>query len=200
MITIVNYNVGNLLSLRKMIEKVGGEVSISSQKKDILSAEKLILPGVGAFDYGMSMLNDMGLSEILEEAVIHQKKPILGICLGMQLFCRKSEEGKIRGLGWIPADVVKFDSQLCKVPHMGWNYISLENEGDLFTGSHGSMKYYFVHSYHVVPDDPKIITSTAYHSLEFAASIQKDNIYATQFHPEKSLKYGMTLIKNFVEM
>ena len=204
MIVIINYGMGNLRSIQNMICKVGGQAIISSDAGDILRAEKLILPGVGAFDHGMTQLKNLGLIELLNNRIIIDKIPILGICLGGQLFTRRSEEGKLAGLGWIDADTVRFqissDSK-CKIPHMGWNELNILQDSKLFKGMYPNPRFYFVHSYHISNSCPtKQVIATTMYGYEFAAAIQKDNIFGTQFHPEKSHKFGMCLLKNFVEL
>jgi glutamine amidotransferase len=205
MITIIDYGMGNLGSISNMIKKVGGESIITSNINEIMNAEKLILPGVGAFDNGIENLKRMGLIECLNKKVLSEKTPILGICLGMQLFSNKSEEGKLNGLGWINAETIRFvlENKKLRIPHMGWNQIAIQKESGIFKGfkqTFDEVEFYFVHSYHVVCKDNADIAATCNYGIEFVCSIQKDNIFATQFHPEKSHKYGMKLMKNFVEL
>lgn len=204
MIVIIDYNMGNLGSIKNMIRKIGSDAIISSNSNDILNADKLILPGVGAFDNGMKNLDDTGLISILTRKVIVDRTPILGICLGMQLFTEKSEEGALQGLGWINGYTKKFDflelNTDYKIPHMGWNDTKTVKESLLFSSMHEDPRFYFVHSYHIVCNESSDILTTTDYGYEFTSAIEKNNIYGTQFHPEKSHKYGMKIIKNFVEL
>lgn len=202
MIVIVDYGMGNVGSIKKMIEFVGGEAIISSKKEDIMNATKLILPGVGSFDHGMKNLNQNNIIRILNEKVIKNKTPILGICLGMQLMAKESEEGTEKGLGWIKAKVIKFEinNSKLKIPHMGWNYIQIQKENDILKNIPQNPRYYFVHSYHMKCDEEKDILTKTKYDIEFTSSIQKNNIYGMQFHPEKSHKFGMKIIENFIKI
>lgn len=201
MITIVNYNAGNIKSIQNMLKRIGVDSIISGSIDDIKNAKKLILPGVGHFDYGMKNLKESGIIEVLNNKVIIEKTPILGICLGAQLLGTKSEEGSEEGLNWIEMDVVKFDKKLMhqdlKIPHMSWNDINITKKSKLMEGLDNDARFYFVHSYHMKPLNKKdVLTSTNY-GYEFVSSVQKDNIYGVQFHPEKSHKFGMKLLTNF---
>ena len=202
MILIVNYGLGNIGSIQNMLKKVGIKSIISSNVEDIYSAKKIILPGVGAFDNGISNLNKLGLIDALETKVIKDKIPILGICLGMQLFTEKSEEGILPGLGWIKAETIKFlnNNSDIKIPHMGWNTIKIEKESYIFKGMFDNPRFYFVHSYHVRCQEDKDIIATTNHGIDFVSVFEKDNILGIQFHPEKSHKFGMKILKNFGEM
>ncbi|MBU0675974.1 MAG: imidazole glycerol phosphate synthase subunit HisH [Proteobacteria bacterium] len=202
MIIIVNYNMGNVGSILNMLKKVGAEGIISSDPEVILRAEKLILPGVGAFDQGVANLENLGLIPILNEKVLVQATPIIGICLGMQLMTESSEEGKNSGLGWVKGRTVRFDRQRTKqlkIPHMGWDVIIPRKESDLMDGLSHDARFYFVHSYHVLCENTADVLTTTTYGYEFASSFQHGNIFGVQFHPEKSHKYGMKLLKNFVE-
>jgi glutamine amidotransferase len=203
MINIVDIGMGNLGSILNMLKKVKADARISSGQEDIEQADKLILPGVGAFDNAMDNLLKMDLRPILERKVMVDRVPILGICLGMQLFSKRSEEGVLPGLGWIDAETVRFrfpnDQNGLKVPHMGWNTVNLRHDPILFEGLETDARFYFVHSYHLVcANESNIMTTTPY-GYDFASSIRSDNIFGTQFHPEKSHRYGMRLLKNFAE-
>ena len=204
MIGIINYGMGNLGSIYNMLKKIRAEAMISSDPSKLGQTSKLILPGVGAFDNGIRNLEQMGLVPFLNEMVLKKKTPILGICLGMQLFAKKSEEGDLPGLGWIDAEAVRFEPEDSKqkllVPHMGWNLIEIAKEHKLFDKMFEMVKFYFVHSYHVQCNDPDDILATAYHGRYFSAAIAKENLIGVQFHPEKSHKFGMKLMKNFVEL
>jgi imidazole glycerol-phosphate synthase subunit HisH len=201
-IIIVNYGMGNLFSIRKVIERIGFSCKISNSYSDIKNAIKILLPGVGHFGKAMSNLRQTNLTEELNEAVLVKKIPVLGICLGMQLMASYSEEGDALGLNWFDAQVVKFkieNKDLYKVPHMGWNTITHENSNsDILKKIEAGDEFYFVHSYHIVTKKATdILTKTPYEYL-FVSSIEKDNITGVQFHPEKSHKAGEQLIKNFL--
>jgi glutamine amidotransferase len=204
MIVIIDYGMGNIGSLQNMIKKAGGTSTISSNARDIENAEKLILPGVGAFDNGMINLQKLGLIDVLNKKVVVEKTPILGVCLGMQLLTKSSEEGVLSGLGWLNAKTVKFkftgDSKKLKLPHMGWNTITIRKESLLFNGMYEDARFYFVHSYHLVCEDESDILTTTNYGYDFVSAVEKGNIFGVQFHPEKSHKYGLKLIKNFLEL
>ncbi|MDO8751337.1 MAG: imidazole glycerol phosphate synthase subunit HisH [Dehalococcoidia bacterium] len=202
MITIVNYGMGNVGSILNMLKKIGAKAEITSDPETILQAQQLILPGVGAFDNGMKNLQEMGLIEPLNEAVVQQGKPILGLCLGMQLFTRSSEEGTRQGLGWIDAHTVRFkateNAPTLKVPHMGWNTINIKRDNYIFRSAGvREPRFYFAHSYHVVAHNQSDILGEAVYGYPFVAAIQHENIIGVQFHPEKSHSYGMSLLRNY---
>ena len=207
MIVIVDYKMGNIGSVLNMLKKIGHAAVVSSEPQEISKAEKLILPGVGAFDNGMNNINDLGLLDVLNEK-IKNKTPILGICLGMQLLAQKSEEGVSRGLGWIDANVVRFKFQdmfdglsaSLKVPHMGWNEIIIKKDDALFANMPENPRFYFVHSYYLECNNSSDVLATTNYGFDFASIIRKNNIIGVQFHPEKSHKYGMQLLKNFAEL
>ncbi len=202
MITIIDYGIGNLGSILNMLKKIRVKAEITSEISDIEKAEKLILPGVGSFDTGMQNLKERKFIPVLEEKVIGQKTPILGICLGMQLFSLKSQEGELPGLGWINAEVVKFDFSITQekfnVPHMGWNTVDF-NSAEVGWDIDVNSRYYFVHSYYIRCNDDSDILGTTVYGHEFVSSFKKKNIMGVQFHPEKSHKFGMQLLKNFAE-
>lgn len=202
MIVIIDYRMGNIGSILNMLKKIGASGTISSDPGEIRKADRLILPGVGAFDQGMANLERMGLIPVLNERVIEHRTPILGICLGMQLMTKSSEEGKAAGLGWVDARTVRFkhDPSLnLKVPHMGWNAIVPKKDSPLFAGMHEEPRFYFVHSFHAVCEDPGDVLTSTVHGYEFTSSFQHGNVVGVQFHPEKSHKFGMKLLKNFAE-
>ena len=203
MIVIVDYGIGNLASVLNMFKKIGAtNVCISKDYALIEKATKLILPGVGAFDAGMDNLEKLGLIPLLNKKVMEDKIPLLGICLGMQLLTNKSEEGVKPGLGWIDAETLKFNldpSLKLKVPHMGWNYIKIQKENPLIEMESKS-RFYFVHSYHVKCKDESQSIATSDFGIDFTCMINKDNIYGAQFHPEKSLKFGMQVLENFAKL
>ncbi len=203
MITIVDYGMGNVGSIKNMLKKVGYSSIITSQISEIKNATKLILPGVGSFDNSVKQLSDLNLIETLTEKVLDEKIPVMGICLGMQLMTKNSEEGTLGGLGWINAKTIKFkfkqDSSL-KVPHMGWNIVKIEKESKIFQGMYDhENRFYFVHSYHVVCDNPEDVLTSTFYDYNFTSAFEKDNIIGVQFHPEKSHKFGMQILKNFAE-
>lgn len=203
MIVIVDYGMGNLGSIVNMFKKIGVQSCITSKTADIAAARKILLPGVGAFDAAMTRINESGLLEVLNRKALEEKVPILGICLGMQLLTRSSEEGQLPGLGWIPADTLAFvgriDTTRFKVPHMGWNVVEKTSPCPLTDGfeEFDETRFYFVHSYHVRCDNEDNSILRATHGLTFDAAIRRDNIYGAQFHPEKSHKFGMKLLANF---
>ncbi|MCX8059000.1 MAG: imidazole glycerol phosphate synthase subunit HisH [Spirochaetes bacterium] len=204
-ITIINYNLGNPGSILNMVKKAGYSAIISSNIDDINKATKLILPGVGAFDNGINNLKELNLFDILNEKVLIKKIPILGICLGMQLMTKSSEEGKEKGFGWINAETKKFnftaiENKNLKIPHMGWNIVNLRKNSKLFYGMENQEnRFYFVHSYAVNCFDLTDILTTTFYGYDFVSSFEKENIIGVQFHPEKSHKFGMQLLKNFIE-
>ena len=201
---IINYDAGNILSVQNMIKKVGFRAEISQDKHTIEQADKLILPGVGHFDYGARQLHALGLWDILQEKVLHQKKLILGICLGAQMMTQSSEEGTEKGLGWIQGKTVRFkaENQSMKIPHMGWNNVKFGQKDHVLLKDleNEQARFYFVHKYHFqdVPKDA-ILTTTQY-GYEFTSGFAQDNIMGVQFHPEKSHKFGMTMLKNFMQL
>lgn len=200
MITIVDYKVGNLGSIQNMLKKIGTPSEITCDPNKISSATKLILPGVGAFDSGIENLKKYNLWSVLNEKVMTEKIPVLGICLGSQLLCESSEEGKEKGFGWIKAKVKKFEfeNKSFKVPHIGWNYTTLQKNSKLFEDMYEDPKFYFVHSFYMDVKDDSSLTKTKY-NFNFDSSVEKDNIIGVQFHPEKSHKFGIKLLENFVK-
>lgn len=201
MITIVDYGMGNLGSIKNMFKRIGVQANITGDVAQITLADKLVLPGVGAFDHAMKKINSSGLREILDHKALVEKVPILGICLGMQLLTNSSEEGHLPGLGWIQAETIRFPiSDTLKVPHMGWNEVCYGEKSPLTEGFPAEVRFYFVHSYYVrVKDKRNSILSTTY-GLTFSSAIQNDNIYGVQFHPEKSHRFGMNLLANFARV
>ena len=199
-IVIVDYGLGNLGSILNMLKYLNIEAEISNNYQSISDAKKLILPGVGSFDNGMKNLKSSGLYDILNQEVMVNKKPILGICLGMQLMTNSSEEGKDAGLGWVNASTKKFDfgpETGLKVPHIGWNRIKIQHQVPLVSNLSDVAKFYFVHSYYISCHDSNDIVSSTTFGIEFTSIFARGNVYGCQFHPEKSHKYGMSLLKNF---
>jgi glutamine amidotransferase len=201
MIIVIDYGMGNLGSVQNMLKKVGTKSLISSDLEVIRTADKLILPGVGAFDNGMQNLLDRGLVGLLTDRVKVESVPILGICLGAQLLTLRSEEGSLPGLGWIAAETVRFKfpagNNHFKVPHMGWNEIKVTRENPLLSGFEETPRFYFVHSYHIRCSSEDDVLATSFHGIEFSAAIGHKNIMGTQFHPEKSHKFGLKVLANF---
>ena len=202
MITIVNFGMGNLGSMLNMFKRIGVKVCIESDPEAISQAKKLVLPGVGAFDAAMKCINDsVGLRDVLDYKALSEQVPVLGVCLGMQLLTRGSEEGALPGLGWIQGTTQRFPREAgLKVPHMGWNLANCATPSKLTADIGIEPRYYFVHSYFVAVDDPEDSIMRTHYGLDFDSAIERDNIYGVQFHPEKSHKFGMQLLKNFAEL
>jgi len=204
MIVIIDYGLGNLGSIKNMLKRIGVESAISDAEAEIARADKLILPGVGSFDRAMANLHESGLIPLLNDKVLKERTPTLGICLGMQLMTGGSEEGRLDGLGWIDARAERFNfnglNSNLKIPHMGWNNIAVRQTHPLFTEMTGELRYYFVHSFHVRCADPSSILATTDYGLEFTSAFFRENIIGIQFHPEKSHRYGFALLKNFAEL
>lgn len=202
MITIVNYGMGNLGSLLNMFRRIGVLAKIESDPQVISTAEKLVLPGVGAFDAAMQRINSVpGLRAALDSRALADKVPVLGVCLGMQLLTDGSEEGSLPGLGWIRGKAQRFPRHLdIKVPHMGWNVAHPMSSAPLISGIGPAPRYYFVHSYYVTAENPSHSLMRTTYGLDFDSAIGSDNILGVQFHPEKSHKFGMQILKNFSEI
>lgn len=201
MISIINYGLGNLGSIQNMFKKLGFESKIINEPAELQRASKIILPGVGAFDTGMNHLIKGNWIEALNEKVLVEKIPTLGICLGMQLMCMKSEEGIIPGLGWIDADVKKFsfDNDELKIPHMGWNEVIALKNSKLLTKFEQEKRFYFVHSYYVAANEEVDILFKTKYGFDFTSAFEKNNLIGMQFHPEKSHKFGLSILTNFAE-
>ncbi len=206
MIAIIDYGMGNLRSVQKGFEKIGFEATVTTDPQMVLQAERIVLPGVGAFRDCIRNLEQGGFVEPILK-VIADGRPFLGICLGLQLLFSESEEfGLHKGLGVVPGRVVRFPAGMSgqggklPVPHMGWNQIALKSSSPLFDGIVDASNVYFVHSYYVKPEDPAVVAATCTYGIEFCAAIRKGNLMATQFHPEKSQGIGLRMLKNFAEM
>lgn len=199
MITIVDYGVGNLASIANMLKRVGAAATITSDPHAIENADQLILPGVGAFDAGMKNLAERRLIEPLTRAVMERRVPVMGLCLGVQLMTRRSAEGNLAGLGWIDAETVRFrfDDPALKVPHMGWNTMRFVHDSPLQKDFEPDARFYFVHSFHLVCNDPRDVLGVTNYGYEFVSGVARDNIWGVQFHPEKSHRFGMQLLTNF---
>jgi imidazole glycerol-phosphate synthase subunit HisH len=201
MMVIVDYGVGNLRAIANMLKKTGTESIITNNRNQIEAASKLILPGVGAFDPAMRELQRLDLVNVLQDKVAGNKTPLLGICLGMQLLTKGSEEGTEKGLGWIPAYTYRFPQNSgLKVPHMGWSYIEILKKSPLTKEIAPQSKFYFVHSYFVKAENREHALLQVDYGTSFDAAIQHENIYGVQFHPEKSHRYGMKLLENFAKL
>lgn len=203
MITIVDYGMGNLNSVKNMLKRIGVPARIASDAASIESAEKLILPGVGAFDPAMRKIRDAGLGDPLRAKARAGKTPILGICLGMQLLTEGSDEGTEPGFGWIPGRTRAFRGRIpeaLKIPHMGWNETNARRPSPLVAGLETGARFYFVHSYYVDCADPADRVMTTRYGIDFDSVVQRGNVFGAQFHPEKSHRFGMRLLKNFAEI
>jgi imidazole glycerol-phosphate synthase subunit HisH len=203
MTVIVDYKTGNLSSIGNMLKRIGYEATITCDPLEIEKAEKIILPGVGHYDFGMRHLNELGLTQVLNQKVLVNKTPILGICLGVQLLMKGSDEGTEPGLGWIKGftrkfDIAKFQNGL-KIPHMGWSEIDVRRPSNLFHGFHEEPRFYFVHSYHLDCDHEEDALGYCHYGYPFVAAVQHENISGVQFHPEKSHRFGMQFLKNFLD-
>lgn len=200
-VTLVDYGLGNIRAFANIYHSLNIAVDIASDAKSIAEAKRLILPGVGAFDWAMDRLNQSGLRDTLDQRVLQQGVPVLGVCVGMQMMAESSEEGRMPGLSWIKGEVVRFDhsSGDLPLPHMGWNDVSPETQECLFSGI-SDPRFYFLHSYCFVPTRSEAILARAHYGDGFVAAVRSANIFATQFHPEKSHHWGVRLLRNFAEM
>jgi imidazole glycerol-phosphate synthase subunit HisH len=202
MLVIVDYGVGNLNSILNMMKKAGLEAVIGSNYDEIANASKILLPGMGAFDNCMEKLEASGLRNIIHQKALVEKVPVLGICVGLQMFMEKSEEGRLPGLGWIKGNCIRFNVEKMqdnqKIPNMGWLEIEPKKDSKLLRGLENA-RFYFAHSYHVQPENSQDILMTANYGYDFAVGVEKDNLLGVQFHPEKSHRFGMQLLKNFGE-
>ncbi len=202
MITIVDYDAGNIRSIANMLRAIGVSARISSDPEEVVEAERLILPGVGHFDYGMRQLRNRGLVEALNTRVLRDGIPLLGICLGAQLLTRSSEEGSEEGLGWMDAQTVRFDRsrmrEALRVPHMGWADVRALRPNPLLSEGDNQARFYHVHSFHLLCNDPSQEMMESYHGYPFTTGIGRDNILGVQFHPEKSHRFGMALLRAFL--
>ena len=203
MITVLDYGIGNLGSVLNMVNKVGGIAKKGSTPLDIETADKLIITGVGSFDAGMRALQERDLVGPIREVIAERKIPVLGICLGMHLLCLSSDEGKIPGIGVFDAHVRKFSTEnysMRKVPHMGWNTVAVQKTNPLVNSSSSEIRFYFVHSYYVECSNKEDVLMTTTYGEEFTSGFSRENTYGVQFHPEKSHRFGIDLIRNFCEI
>jgi len=203
-ISIVDYGVGNIQAIANIYKRLNISVRIARAAEELAGAERVILPGVGAFDWAMARLNKSGMREALDDLVLSNGRPVLGICVGMQMIARRSDEGSLEGLGWLDAEVKKFDfgtpSRHAYLPHMGWNDVEPRFRECLFKGIGATGRFYFLHSYYFAPKDQKTILGVTDYGGSFASCVRAGNICGVQFHPEKSHQWGIQLLKNFAEM
>lgn len=202
-VAVIDYELGNLQSVVNAFEILGVDAKLTNKKEDLQAADGLVLPGVGAFADGMKNLKRLNLISILDELVLRRKKPVLGICLGMQLMAEKSyENGEFDGLGWIKGEVVRFkiEQYNLKVPHVGWNDVHLNQKSKLLAFKDEVLTFYFVHSYHFVCREPSDVIGICTYGKDFTAIVESNNIYGTQFHPEKSQRHGLDLLRNFLNI
>jgi glutamine amidotransferase len=200
MIAIIDYGVGNLASIKNMIKKAGFESVLASDPDTLEKADKIILPGIGAFDHCMKKFNESGLRPLVTKKIKEEKIPLLGICVGLQMLMESSEEGTEPGLGWVSGKTVKFKKEKLgdlKIPHMGWTDVQVTKKTLLTEDLGEQPRFYFVHSYYVQPENKSDEMLSAFYGYEFTAAVNRENIYGAQFHPEKSHKYGMKILGNF---
>lgn len=204
MITIIDYGVGNINAFVNVYKRVDVPVKIAKTAADLVGAEKLILPGVGHFDYAMTKLNDSGMREQLDDLVLNKKIPVVGICVGMQMMANYSDEGNMEGLKWIDASVKKFDESkinyATRLPHMGWNDVRPMKDKPIFQGLEKGAIFYFLHTYYFECNDPEDVMAVSDYGIEFASAAHHENRYGIQFHPEKSHHYGEILLHNFAKL
>jgi glutamine amidotransferase len=204
MITIIDYGLGNIRAFVNVYERLNIKTKVAHTAADIRDAEKIILPGVGAFDYAMSQLNASGMRDELEKQVLVNKVPVVGICVGMQMLAKSSDEGKLPGLGWIDGEVKLFDESLItyktRLPHMGWNTMTPVKPNALLETFNGESRFYFLHSYYFSCNNPEDSIATTEYGIRYTSAVNKDKIYGIQFHPEKSHANGIQLLKNFATL
>jgi glutamine amidotransferase len=201
MIAIIDYGLGNVQAFKDVYNRLNVPVLIARSSKDLVNVTKLILPGVGSFDYAIKKLDESGMCKNIEDLVIDKKIPILGVCVGMQILARSSKEGKLKGLGWIDATVKRFDSTNDIIlPHMGWNNVNPRSYDGLYKNTKEDLKFYFLHEYYFDACEESDVEATANYEGEYVCSVRKGNIFGVQFHPEKSHHFGMQLLKNFAEI
>ncbi|MBP6755053.1 MAG: imidazole glycerol phosphate synthase subunit HisH [Bacteroidia bacterium] len=204
MITLIDYGVGNIFAFQNVYKRLDIPTKIAKTISDLEDAEKLILPGVGAFDYAMDQLNASGMRDKLDELVLEKKIPVIGICVGMQMMGNKSEEGRAEGLKWLDADILKFDESLIqqrtKLPHMGWNDVTPSINHPLFEGLEKDAIFYFLHSFYFKCNNIKDSIAISDYGISFSSAVNAGNVYGIQFHPEKSHQYGEKLLQNFAQL
>lgn len=204
MISIIDYGLGNIGAFLNMYKRMNVPAKSVRTVDELADATRIVLPGVGAFDHAMELLEASGMRSLLEEKVVSDKVPVVGICVGMQILADTSEEGQGRGLGWVPGTVRHFRSMPTPddlpLPHMGWNDVAPTNDGGLFKGLEQDARFYFLHSFYYEPADPADSVASATYGTSFACAVRRDNVWGVQFHPEKSHHFGATLLKNFAEL
>ncbi len=204
MITVIDYGLGNILAFSNVYKRLDIPVSVAKSASDLQGATKLILPGVGSFDHAMQLLQQSGMREALDELVLSQAVPVLGVCVGMQILASTSEEGQLQGLGWIEGDVRKFNTagfqQRIFLPHMGWNHVKPVVPSPLFDGIESDAYFYFLHSYYFHCAHSENVLAQAEYGATFSCAVQSRNIFGVQFHPEKSHHFGTQLLKNFAKL
>lgn len=204
MIAIIDYGLGNINAFANIYKRLNIPATVVSTPKELGEAQRVILPGVGAFDWAMARLNESGMRETLEDLVLAQGKPVLGVCVGMQMMARRSDEGELPGLGWIEAEVKRFDettfTEQTHLPHMGWNTVTPQTEDPLFCQLESPPRFYFLHSYYFAPVNRADVISITDYNGPFASGVCHGNVFGVQFHPEKSHQWGIQLLKNFAEM
>jgi len=203
-IAIVDYGLGNIQAFANIYKRLNIPACIASSTDALAEAEKIILPGVGAFDWAMTRLNESAMRDVLDDLVVGQGRPVLGICVGMQMMARRSDEGVLEGLGWIDAEVKKFDeatfTHKTPLPHMGWNDVLPRQNGGLFRGLESDARFYFLHSYYFSPCREGDVLAVTDYNGPFASSVRAGNVFGVQFHPEKSHQWGIQLLRNFAEL
>lgn len=201
MITLVNYGLGNIQAFANIYKRLNIPVQVAQSSEELACAEKIILPGVGAFDWAMQKLGNSGMRSTLDELVMEKQRPVLGVCVGMQMMANRSDEGELPGLGWFDAEVKRFDEsqfhQKTHLPHMGWNDV-MPRADSLFKGME-TLRFYFLHSYYITLADPDHVLATTYYNGSFTSAVRSGHIFGVQFHPEKSHQWGVQLLKNFAE-
>jgi glutamine amidotransferase len=204
MITLIDYGVGNIFAFQNVYKRLNIPTKIAKTQEDLLDAKKLILPGVGSFDYAMEQLNASGMRAKLDELVLEKKIPVIGICVGMQMMGNRSDEGKLEGLKWIDSEILKFDESLIqqrtKLPHMGWNDVAPVNNHPLFIGLEKEAIFYFLHSFYFRCKNETESIAVSNYGISFSSAVHRENIYGIQFHPEKSHQYGEKLLHNFANL
>lgn len=199
MIKIVNYGLGNIDAFLNIYKRLGIEAQTANNRSDLIEADKIVLPGVGAFDYAMKRLNESGMRGTLDDMVLNKHVPVIGICVGMQMMAKRSEEGVAEGLGWFDAEVLKFKDDSLLVPEMGWNSVE-HNDNAIFDGLTDHPRFYFLHSYYFKCNNADDVIGTSDYGITFASAVNKGNIYGIQFHPEKSHNNGVKLLENFAKL
>ncbi len=199
MIKIVNYGLGNIDAFLNIYKRLGIEAQTANCSGELIEADKIVLPGVGAFDYAMERLNKSGMRGILDDMVLNKHVPVIGICVGMQMMAKRSEEGVAEGLGWFDAEVIKFKDESLLVPEMGWNSVE-HNDNVIFNGLIGHPRFYFLHSYYLKCNNVNDVIGTSDYGITYASAVNKGNIYGIQFHPEKSHSNGVKLLENFAKL